>query len=451
MTSLKQFASNIAVNQVLNYIDKNPKENLNKILNLSEKFLTNPRDIKVLYMLRDTLSNEESNWKQLTDRFFEQTNLNCQKKFINNFLINSNIYGTQLRNEKKCELNTSIPWSILMDPTSRCNLNCTGCWAASYSQKDDLGYETMNRIIKEGKELGIYVYLFSGGEPFIKIDEILKLCEEHQDCYFTCFTNGTLITKEVAKKISKVGNFAPGISIEGFEKATDFRRGNGTYKKVLQGMDNLKEAGVIFGTSICYHHYNYKDIVSEEFIDFLIDKGAFFVWLFTYMPIGKDANIDLCVRPNERAFMYSEVHSLRNEKPIFLMDFWNDGEYVNGCIAGGRQYFHINAHGDVEPCAFVHYSDTNIKNISLIEALNSNIFKAYQKRQPFNENHLRPCPILDNPNYIVEIVNESGAVSTQPIDQEKPEELFKKCANIADNWANVADDIWYNKKVKVNK
>lgn len=451
MTSLKQFASNIAVNQVLNYIDKNPKENLNKILNLSEKFLTNPRDIKVLYMLRDTLSNEESNWKQLTDRFFEQTNLNCQKKFINNFLINSNIYGTQLRNEKKCELNTSIPWSILMDPTSRCNLNCTGCWAASYSQKDDLGYETMNRIIKEGKELGIYVYLFSGGEPFIKIDEILKLCEEHQDCYFTCFTNGTLITKEVAKKISEVGNFAPGISIEGFEKATDFRRGNGTYKKVLQGMDNLKEAGVIFGTSICYHHYNYKDIVSEEFIDFLIDKGAFFVWLFTYMPIGKDANIDLCVRPNERAFMYSEVHSLRNEKPIFLMDFWNDGEYVNGCIAGGRQYFHINAHGDVEPCAFVHYSDTNIKNISLIEALNSNIFKAYQKRQPFNENHLRPCPILDNPNYIVEIVNESGAVSTQPIDQEKPEELFKKCANIADNWANVADDIWYNKKVKVNK
>ncbi len=451
MTSLKQFASNIAVNQVLNYIDKNPKENLNKILNLSEKFLTNPRDIKVLYMLRDTLSNEESNWKQLTDRFFEQTNLNCQKKFINNFLINSNIYGTQLRNEKKCELNTSIPWSILMDPTSRCNLNCTGCWAASYSQKDDLGYETMNRIIKEGKELGIYVYLFSGGEPFIKIDEILKLCEEHQDCYFTCFTNGTLITKEVAKKISEVGNFAPGISIEGFEKATDFRRGNGTYKKVLQGMDNLKEAGVIFGTSICYHHYNYKDIVSEEFIDFLIDKGAFFVWLFTYMPIGKDANIDLCVRPNERAFMYSEVHSLRNEKPIFLMDFWNDGEYVNGCIAGGRQYFHINAHGDVEPCAFVHYSDTNIKNISLIEALNSNIFKAYQKRQPFNENHLRPCPILDNPNYIVEIVNESGAVSTQPIDQEKPEELFKKCANIADNWANVADDIWYNKKAKVNK
>ncbi|HPP31788.1 MAG TPA: SPASM domain-containing protein, partial [Soehngenia sp.] len=257
--------------------------------------------------------------------------------------------------------------------------------------------------------------------------------------------------KEVAKKISEVADFAPGISIEGFEKATDFRRGNGTYKKVLQGMDNLKEAGVIFGTSICYHHYNYKDIVSEEFIDFLIDKGAFFVWLFTYMPIGKDANIDLCVRPNERAFMYSEVHSLRNEKPIFLMDFWNDGEYVNGCIAGGRQYFHINAHGDVEPCAFVHYSDTNIKNISLIEALNSNIFKAYQKRQPFNENHLRPCPILDNPNYIVEIVNESGAVSTQPIDQEKPEELFKKCANIADNWANVADDIWYNKKAKVNK
>ncbi len=451
MTSLKQFASNIAVNQVINYIDKNPKENLNKILNVSEKFLTNPRDIKVLHILKSTLNDEESNWKQLTDRFFEQTNLNSQKKFINNFLINSNVYGTQLRNEKKADLEVSIPWAILMDPTSRCNLKCTGCWAANYDQKDDLSYETMNRIVNEGKELGIYVYLFSGGEPFIKINEILKLCEEHQDCYFTCFTNGTLITKEVAKKIAEVGNFAPGISIEGFEKDTDFRRGNGTYKKVLQGMDNLKEAGVIFGTSMCYHHYNYKEIVSEEFIDFLIDKGAYFVWLFTYMPIGKDADIDLCVRPDERAYMYRKVHALRNEKPIFLMDFWNDGEYVNGCIAGGRQYFHINAHGDVEPCAFVHYSDTNIKNVSLIEALNSNIFKAYQKRQPFNENHLRPCPILDNPNYIVEIVNESGAISTQPIDKEKPEELFNKCSNIADNWASVADDIWYDKKIKQNR
>ncbi|MBC7196717.1 MAG: radical SAM protein, partial [Deferribacterales bacterium] len=425
-------------------------ENIHKILNLSEKFITNPRDIKVVTLLKKELNDNDSNWKILADRFFDQTNLHCQKKFINNFLINSNIFGTQIRNEKKSELGVSIPWAILMDPTSRCNLKCKGCWAASYDQKDDLGYETMNRIIKEGKELGIYVYLFSGGEPFVKIDEILKLCQEHQDCYFTCFTNGTLISEDVAKRIAEVGNFAPGISIEGFENDTDFRRGKGTFSKVLKGMDNLRKFGVIFGTSMCYHHYNYKEIISEDFIDFLIEKGAFFVWLFTYMPIGKDADLDLCVRPDERAYMYEEVHYQRNNKPIFLMDFWNDGEYVNGCIAGGRQYFHINAHGDVEPCAFVHYSDTNIKNISLVDALNSKIFKAYQSKQPFNDNHLRPCPILDNPDKIVEIVKESGASSTQPIDKEKPEELYNKCYDIAANWAEVADELWSN-RIKSNK
>jgi hypothetical protein len=130
------------------------------------------------------------------------------------------------------------------------------------------------------------------------------------------------------------------------------------------------------------------------------------------------------------------------------MDFWNDGEFVEGCIAGGRNYFHINAHGDVEPCAFVHYSDTNINDVSLLEALHSPIFKAYQRRQPFNGNHLRPCPILDNPDMIAEMVNETHSKSTQPIDKEPPELLVEKCSPIADKWASTADDLWEKSHVK---
>ena len=118
---------------------------------------------------------------------------------------------------------------------------------------------------------------------------------------------------------------------------------------------------------------------------------------FHLYPRGKEAKIDLLATPEQREYMYYRVREIRNTKPIFAMDFWNDGEYVKGCIAGGRRYLHINAAGDVEPCAFVHYSNVNIHDTTLLDALRSPLFMAYRARQPFNQNHLRPCPLLDNP------------------------------------------------------
>ena len=127
------------------------------------------------------------------------------------------------------------------------------------------------------------------------------------------------------------------------------------------------------------------------------------------------------------------------------MDFWNDGEYVRGCIAGGRYYFHINANGDVEPCAFIHYSTVNIKQVSLLEALRSPLFKAYQQRQPFNKNHLRPCPLLDNPHSLKEVVRVSEAYSTDMLKPEDVDVLTGKCVGTAEKWGKVADHIWYGK------
>lgn len=135
----------------------------------------------------------------------------------------------------------------------------------------------------------------------------------------------------------------------------------------------------------------------------------------------------------------------RKTKPIFAMDFWNDGEYVRGCIAGGRYYFHINANGDVEPCAFIHYSTVNIKNVSLLEALRSPLFRAYQQRQPFNKNHLRPCPLLDNPKSLKEVVRVSAAYSTDMLKPENVDELTGKCTSTAEKWGVVADHIWYGR------
>ncbi|HHX74171.1 MAG TPA: radical SAM protein, partial [Firmicutes bacterium] len=136
------------------------------------------------------------------------------------------------------------------------------------------------------------------------------------------------------------------------------------------------------------------------------------------------------------------VRKFRREKPIFVLDFWNDGGYTEGCIAGGRRYFHINANGDAEPCAFIHYADRNIKSMSLLEVLRSPLFQQYAGRQPFNANYLRPCPLLDNPEALREMVTESGAKSTQLPEPEDVAELSAKCIAQAAAWAGVADRLW---------
>jgi hypothetical protein len=139
--------------------------------------------------------------------------------------------------------------------------------------------------------------------------------------------------------------------------------------------------------------------------------------------------------------MYHRVREMRKEKPLFIVDFWNDGEFSGGCIAGGRRFLHINSNGDVEPCAFVHYSGINIKEVSLIEALSQPLFLEYQKRQPFNHNLLQPCPCLDNPSQLREMVHASKAESTQPYDKESVEALTAKCEDAARAWAVVAEEL----------
>ena len=160
------------------------------------------------------------------------------------------------------------------------------------------------------------------------------------------------------------------------------------------------------------------------------------------MPVGKNAVVDLIAKPEHREYMYHQIRKFRKTKPIFTLDFWNDGEYVNGCIAGGRRYLHINANGDIEPCAFIHYSDSNIKEKTLIEAYQFPLFMGYRENQPFNGNHLRPCPLLDNIGALSSVVDKSGAKSTDLENPEDVHELSAKCKDAAANWEPVADRLW---------
>ena len=442
MASVKQMVSTALMNEGLKYIEKDPMANLPKLLDWAGKIVTRENHKKYLQDFIKVSKNPDSNWYKLIERYFDELSPNTRKKFLINYMVNSGIVGIPIQDKMEKKYDCNVPWAILMDPTSACNLKCTGCWAAEYGKTDSMSFDTLDRIINEGKEIGIYMYIFSGGEPLVRKDDLIKLAEKHNDCSFLSFTNATLVDEAFAKKLGELGNFGLAISVEGFEKETDMRRGNGTFQKVIHAMDLLKKEGVVFGFSTCYHKYNTDAVGSDEYLDLMIDKGCMFGWYFTYIPVGKDAVTDLIATPEQREFMYYQVRKFRGEKPIFVMDFWNDGEYVNGCIAGGKNYLHINSNGDVEPCAFIHYSNVNIKDVSLIEALQSPLFKQYKKNQPFNENHLRPCPLLDNPEKLRQMVKESNAHSTQPIDREDVEDLTAKTEGAAKLWAETADRLW---------
>jgi len=439
MKSTRQIVSTYVMKQGFNYIEKNPLENLNNILNWVRKIDTKDAYKKTYDALEKVLPDKDNNWNIYIRSLFEDIHPQVLKKFLSNFIVNTLIFSPQRAKVYSERYNCNIPNVILMDPTTKCNLKCIGCWAAEYDKSASLSFDDLDRIIVQGKELGIYMYIYSGGEPLVRKDDLIKLAEKHNDCTFLAFTNGTLVDEAFAKELLRVSNFLLAISIEGYEEETDMRRGEGTYSKAIKAMDILKAHKLPFGFSTCYHSFNVDVIGSEKYTDLMIEKGCKFGWYFTYMPLGKDARTELMVSPEQRELMYHKVREFRATKPIFLIDFWNDGEYSGGCIAGGRTYMHINANGDVEPCAFIHYSNANIKEVSLLEALKSPLFMQYKMNQPFNENHLRPCPLLDNPDKLKQMVHESGAKSTQFLDEESVDDLTDKCQDVSRKWAETAD------------
>jgi len=424
------------------YLNSNPERNIPKLMNWVDRFNKNNSMISQRQTIRKVIEEKDNNWYKFILSLWDDLDPGVRKIFFNNFILNASFIGGTKQEKFREEYGCNIPWAILMDPTSACNLKCTGCWAAEYGDQLSMNIETLDSIIEQGKKLGVYFYLYSGGEPLVRKKDIIKLCEKHKDCIFVAFTNGTLLDEKFADDMLRVKNFIPAISIEGFEKETDSRRGKGTYRAVTRAMEILKQKKLAFGTSCCYTSRNTEVIGSESFFDDIIDKGAKFAWFFTYMPVGADAVPELMATAEQREYMYRQIRKFRETKPLFTMDFWNDGEYTQGCIAGGRRYLHVNAGGDIEPCAFIHYADSNIHKNTLLEALQSPLFMQYHKNQPFNNNHLRPCPLLDNPKRLTEMVEESGARSTDMIKPENVWDLSAKCESAAEKWTVTAEKLW---------
>ena len=439
-TSLKDAALSAGIEQVLHYLEKDPETNIPKIMKLIDTVTPKDWYAKQRAAFRKAIE-EKDNWYQLIMKVYE-LDPGVRQTFFRNFILNASLQGSARQEEVSAKENCNVPWAILLDPTSACNMHCTGCWAAEYGNRLNLTFDELDSIVTQGKELGTYMYIFTGGEPLVRKQDVIALCEKHSDCEFLSFTNGTLIDEDFCQAMLRVKNFVPAFSLEGFEAANDSRRGDGAYQKVQKAMKLLKDHKLPFGISACYTSANYADISSEAFFDSIIDAGALFVWFFHYMPVGSGAAPQLLPTPEQRTEVYNRIRAFRKTKSIFSMDFQNDAEYVGGCIAGGRRYLHINARGDVEPCVFIHYSNVNIRNCTLLEALKSPLFMAYHDGQPFNGNMLRPCPMLENPEKLRQMVHETGAQSTDYESPEAVDTLCDRTAPYAAAWKPQADKLW---------
>jgi len=356
--------------------------------------------------------------------------------------ITDNFIGRILLDEKTrtqdfVEVNKIYPPAFLtISPTKRCNLFCTGCYASSSSgSAETLKFDVFNRIIREKKELwGSHFTVISGGEPLLYRDEgktLFDILEQNQDVYFMMYTNSTLITKEVARRMADLGNITPAISVEGFEQETDNRRGKGVFTKIMRAMDNLAEVGVPFGVSVTATRHNVDIIMSDEFVDFYFKKkGAVYGWVFQYMPIGRSITIDLMITAEQRLALFQYEQKMIKESNIFLVDFWNGGPYALGCISAGRPggYFYIDWNGNMAPCAFFPYYLANVydvyqQNQTLNDVLFSPYFESirqwqndYAYTQPPEKvnNLIVPCLIRDHFEHAHKIITKFGA---KPLDE----------------------------------
>jgi len=309
------------------------------------------------------------------------------------------------------------PGFIVISPTQKCNLNCAGCYASSKANAPSLSFETIDKICDEVyTEWGNRFMTISGGEPLMYNDNgktLFDIWKKYPEMFFLFYTNGTLIDKEIAKKLAELGNVTPSISIEGWEKETDERRGKGIFKKIKEATDNLKEVGVPFGLSITATSKNIDALLDDKFYDFLFQElGASYVWMFQLMPIGQAKDMkELMVKPGQRVKLFRQWERMLKEKQYCIADFWNSGVLADGCVAYGRErgYLYVDWNGNIMPCVFIPYYEDNIMDLhkkgkKLADALFSKIFvegRKWQKEygldnQKSPENWLMPCSIRDH-------------------------------------------------------
>jgi MoaA/NifB/PqqE/SkfB family radical SAM enzyme len=446
-SKIEGFTTKQVIHLILELLGNISDENLIRLTYLGEKLTSDDEVLSGIAGVRRLLRDPNHPAKYLFRRVLNYLPSRNSQILFESLFYRAWFLGGEKREEFEATHGFRPPFIMILSPTLHCNLRCKGCYTLGYGTKPELPYALVKRVLGECQELGIHFVTVLGGEPFLYPD-LFRMIEEHPQIFFQVYTNGTLMTREKAKRLSELGGVLVVISIEGYEEETDRWRGKGVYKNIMDAFDYLREERVLVGTSATVTRENTGVVASEPFVDFMIEKGSFAQMYFLYIPVNGQADFSLMVTPEQRNYLRRQVVSFRDTKPMFFLDFWNDGPHVNGCIAGGRRYFHLNAKGDVEPCVYTHVAVDNIRNTTLAQALDSLLFRSIRARQPHNPNHLRPCMIIDNPHVMRELIQETNPYFTHPGAEEIYTTRSHQMDVYATHFAELADPVWQKEYVE---
>lgn len=293
-----------------------------------------------------------------------------------------------------------VPPFLIASITSSCNLHCAGCYSRCNQATTDeapvkqLAREDWARIFDEAKEIGVSFILLAGGEPLLRKD-VIEEAGKRPDILFPIFTNGTFLGEPYLELLDKNRNLVPILSIEGGREVTDERRGEGVYDKLMKGMRNLSERNLIFGVSVTVTTENIREVSSDDFIQRISELGCKAVIYVEFVPVTEEAS-HLAPGDEEREYLTGEIARLRKQyEEMVFVSFPGDEKSSGGCIAAGRGFFHINSHGGAEPCPFSPYSDVNVKDVSLREAMNSKLFRELREGNLLADDHQGGCVLYE--------------------------------------------------------
>jgi len=338
-------------------------------------------------------------------RMAKRVLLETDKRLLAKFAWNMGVRGawSVVKFKRRLKRGDYFPPFLYVSVINSCNLRCQGCWVDVAAKQERIDPETMSRLIREAREMGNVFFGIVGGEPFMH-PELLDILAAHPDCYFQVFTNGHFITDEVAKKLRELGNVTPLISVEGSEIVSDERRGReGVLSRTMQGIENCLRNKVFTGvcTSIC--RTNIDDLLTERWVDRLIEMGVLYTWFHVYRPMGPDASTDLCLTPEQQLRIRRFVVEMRAQKPIAIIDAYYDGEGRALCPAATGISHHINPWGDIEPCPIIQFATDNIRDESksLHDKFNSPFLTDFRRMA---SQTTRGCIVLERPDLLEELV-----------------------------------------------
>jgi MoaA/NifB/PqqE/SkfB family radical SAM enzyme len=327
--------------------------------------------------------------------------------------IGRHAIGSELRRRRFQKKNGQpAPTAIAFSPTMRCNLSCTGCYARDYPTENELPVDVIERMLSSAERMGVFLFIITGGEPLMR-EGVLDIFQRHRRLLFLMITNGTLLDKEAARRIADAGNIVPVVSLEGWQKHTDTRRGAGVYARVQRAMEYLQKEGVLFGFSATVGSDNLETLISDRFVDDMVKRGCALGFYTEYVPVGSAAQWELVLEYDKQKHLRKRILEMRKSKPIMLVhlpddEYWGD----NKCRAVINGSVHINAEGHVEACPFAHFASDNIREKSLDRILRSRFLTEVRSSDAVVRRGRLGCALVENRDLLQDIAARTGAKPT---------------------------------------